>query len=198
MALLKGSMRKYWCDAALLGLIALAPANVGLAEEQAYASQSITATDTAGVPDLEAKKDELLGLLAQVDERYGDVAATLKSIEIEIANSNQSLDKLRKEVTRCKFEINQLNHELAGQVKAAYAMGQQEKLKLLLNQKDTALSSRMMMYYEYINRARIGKLANLQNTVKYLDNLDKDKQIESDQLAKMLAQKKTEQSALDR
>lgn len=147
--------------------------------------------------NLESKKDELLGLLAQVDERYGDVAATLKSIEAEIAHSNQSLDKIRKEIAASRTESRRLNEELGGQVKAAYAMGQQDRLKLLLNQKDPALSSRMMMYYEYINRSRLVKLANLQNMVKYLDQLEQDKQVQADQLNQMLAQKKTEQTALD-
>lgn len=161
-------------------------------------------TDTADdVPvqidqqELERQKEELLGLLAQVDERYGDVAASLRTIEAQIKLSNAGLDKIRKEINTYQDQIDQLAQELGGQVKAAYALGQQDKLKLMLNQQDPALSSRMMVYYEYLNKSRLGKLANLQQTVKYLEQLDKDKQTETELLEKNQGQKKTEQAALD-
>ncbi len=156
---------------------------------------------TAGVDsqsqDIDKRKDELLGLLAQVDERYGDVAASLKAIEVQIAKTNESLAKLRKEAGKYQAEINRLSTELSGQIKAAYAMGQQDRLKLMLNQRDPALSSRMMIYYEYVNKSRLEKLDNLKRTVKYLYELDKDKQAKTDELGQNLEQKKAQQEALD-
>jgi murein hydrolase activator len=153
----------------------------------------------AEMPDqsVEARKDELLGLLAQVDERYGDVAASLKSIEKQIEKTSESLAKLRKEVTSYQAQINRLELELAGQVKAAYAMGQKDRLKLLLNQQDPALSSRMMVYYQYLNKSRLEKLQKYQQTVRYLGRLEQDKQTETALLANHMSQKKTEQNALE-
>ena len=147
--------------------------------------------------ELEQQKDQLLGLLAQVDERYGDVAAALNSIKEQIVKGNKDLDKLRQEISAYHGQMDTLNNELSGQVRAAYAMGQQDKLKLMLNQRDPALSSRMVVYYEYLNRSRLEKLANIQETVRYLDRLDKEKQTETELLEKNLVQKKTEQTALD-
>jgi len=147
--------------------------------------------------ELEQQKDQLLGLLAQVDERYGDVAAALNSIQEQIVKGNKDLDKLRQEISVYHGQMDTLNNELSGQVRAAYAMGQQDKLKLMLNQRDPALSSRMVVYYEYLNRSRLEKLANIQETVRYLDRLDKEKQTETELLEKNLVQKKTEQTALD-
>jgi septal ring factor EnvC (AmiA/AmiB activator) len=164
--------------------------------EQAGESIQANSSDVAESHSLQSQKDELLGLLAQVDERYGDVAASLKTIEEEISKSNQSLDKLRTEIGSYQTDVAKLDKELAGQVKAAYAMGQQERLKLMLNQQDPALSSRMMIYYEYVNKARMEKLAYLQNYIKYLDQLNKDKQLETDSLEKNLDQKKAEQKIL--
>lgn len=180
---------------------------LGWSTGSVYAEESIdgqqqngTAPDIAVTHDpqeLEQKKDQLLGLLAQVDERYGDVAASLKSIKEQIELTSSSLDKIRDEISSYQGQIKQLDKEVAGQVRAAYAIGQQSKLKLMLNQQDPALSSRMMVYYEYLNKARLEKLANIQQTVKYLDQLDKDKQAETELLEKNLGQKKSEQAALD-
>ncbi|MEQ1738954.1 MAG: peptidoglycan DD-metalloendopeptidase family protein [Methyloglobulus sp.] len=162
--------------------------------------QSDTGPDEASHPDpqeLERQKDELLGLLAQVDERYGDVAASLRSIEGQIELTTESLGKIRKEINSYQGQIDKLSKELSRQVRAAYAMGQQDKLKLMLNQQDPALSSRIMVYYEYLNKSRLEKLANLQQTVKHLDELDEDKRVETEILEKNLSQKKSEQTALD-
>jgi murein hydrolase activator len=192
-------MWKYLVLYFLLGL----SAGLACAEEQSDEQlQSETGTDVAVNPNpdaqaVEQQKDQLLGLLAQVDERYGDVAASLKSIKAQIDLTNTSLDKIRKQINSYQGQINQLDKEVAGQVRAAYAIGQQSKLKLMLNQQDPALSSRMMVYYEYLNKARLEKLANIQQTVKYLDQLDKDKQAETELLEKSQGQKKSEQAALD-
>jgi murein hydrolase activator len=147
--------------------------------------------------EFEQQKEQLMGLLAQVDERYGDVAASLKNIENQIELTSHSLDKIRKEIGDYQGQIEKLNSDLGGQVKTAYAMGQQDKLKLMLNQQDPALSSRMMVYYEYLNRSRLKKLTTLKETVNYLDQLDKEKQKETELLEKNLGQRKYERSALD-
>jgi len=180
----------------VLGFLLFLSVGIAICEEQ----QTDTGPDVeipANSKALEQQKDELLGLLAQVDERYGDVAASLRSIEDQIKSTTAGLDKIRKEINSYQGQIDKLDRELAGQVKAAYALGQQDKLKLMLNQQDPALSSRMMVYYEYLNKSRLEKLANLKQTVKYLDQLDKDKQTETELLEKNLAKKRSEQAALD-
>ena len=179
-----------WLIACSIGFAASAAPPMEGAEPDGAAAESDSR-------ELESRKDELLGLLAQVDERYGDVSATLKEIESRIVKTNENLAKLRKEINSYQSEVNRLENELAGQVRAAYAMGQKDRLKLLFNQQDPALSSRIMLYYQYFNKRRLEKLANYRQTVSYLDQLDKDKQLETDQLAKQLAQKKSEQSALE-
>jgi murein hydrolase activator len=190
-------MWKYLVFYFLLGL----SAGLACAEDATDTQQQSDAgSDVAVNPDaqaLEQQKDQLLGLLAQVDERYGDVAASMKSIKAQIELTSSSLDKIRRQISSYQGQIKQLNKEVAGQVRAAYAMGQQSKLKLMLNQQDPALSGRMMVYYEYLNKARLEKLANIQQTVKYLDELDKDKQAETELLEKNQGQKKSEQAALD-
>ena len=52
---------------------------------------------------------------------------------------------------------------LAQQVRAAYAMGRQERLRILLNQQDPATVSRMMVYYDYLNRARADRMREIRD-----------------------------------
>lgn len=181
----------------LLTLFAFSVNSEELVQESAGEDAATESEQQLRSQSIQQQKDQLFGLLAQVDERYGDVSAALKSIEEEIRGSNEALDRLRKEIGGYQDQIDKLSDELSGQVRAAYAMGQQEKLRLLLNQQDPALSSRMMVYYEYINKSRLEKLSNIQQTVRYLDQLDRDKQNETELLEKNLAQKKADQAALE-
>ena len=146
---------------------------------------------------LSQQKDTLQNLLADIEKHYGEIAASLKTLQIQIEQKRQSLDNIRQDMQVYQNEIDKLSKELAGQIRAAYAMGQKEKLKLLLNQQDPALSSRMMVYFNYINKERLKKLADIEAAVQRLDQLDKQKQTETELLEQDLEQKKSEQAALD-
>lgn len=146
---------------------------------------------------LSQQKDNLQNLLADIEKRYGKTAALLKTLQIQIGQKRQSLDKIWQDMEAYQNEIDKLGKELSGQIRAAYAMGQKEKLKLLLNQQDPALSSRMMVYFNYINKGRLKKLADLEAAVQRLDQLDKQKQAETELLESDLERKKSEQIALD-
>ena len=122
---------------------------------------------------LSQQKDTLQELLEDIENRYGKTAALLKTLQTQIDQKRESLDKIRQDIQAYQSEIDKLSKELAGQIRAAYAMGQQEKLKLLLNQQDPALSSRMMVYFNYINKERLKKLSDIESAVLHLDALDK-------------------------
>ncbi|MGR9088754.1 MAG: murein hydrolase activator EnvC family protein, partial [Gammaproteobacteria bacterium] len=76
-------------------------------------------------------------------------------------------------------------------------MGRQERLKLLLNQQDPALSGRMMVYHSYLNKIRLKELAEFEESIRQLDGLNRQQQREAELLEADMEQKKQEQIALD-
>jgi len=142
-------------------------------------------------------QDNLEQLLADVEKRYGEIAAALHSLYKQIEQKRQNIEKIELEIAVCQRAIAKERKDLAGQVKAAYEMGEQEELKLLLNQQDPALSSRMMIYYSYINKARMAKIAQLEKSIADLEQLDQQKQTETQQLELDLRQKQAQQAALN-
>jgi septal ring factor EnvC (AmiA/AmiB activator) len=146
---------------------------------------------------IQLQKNTLNTQLGEVEKLYGKTAALLKTLQGQVEQKRQNLSKIRQEMQSLQDEVAKQNKELAGQIKAAYAMGQKEKLKLLLNQQDPALSSRMLVYYDYLNKARLTKLAGISDAMKHLDQLDKQQQQETELLEKNLEQKKSEQIAVD-
>lgn len=147
---------------------------------------------------IQLQKNTLNTQLGEVETLYGRTAALLRTLQQQVEQKRQNLSKIQQEMRESKSEVVRQNKELAGQIKAAYAMGKKEKLKLLLNQQDPALSSRMLVYYDYLNKARLTKLAVISESMRHLESLDKQQQHETELLEKNLERKKTEQIAIDR
>ncbi|MGD7034209.1 murein hydrolase activator EnvC family protein [Methylotuvimicrobium buryatense] len=147
---------------------------------------------------IEKEQGALLTQLAEIEKYYGKTVATLKQLQGQIDSKQRKIKDLREKTRLLQLEIAEQNEGLRHQVKAAYAMGRKEKLKLMLNQEDPALSSRIMVYYEYLNKARLEKLARIGQAVMDINELERENLKESQLLEQTLQLKKTEQEALDR
>jgi len=145
---------------------------------------------------IELKKADLQNRLADVEKRYGETAAILKTLQVQIEQARQNLGKNQQDRIIYQQEIDKQREELATQIKSAYTMGQQEKLKIMLNQQDPVLSSRMMLYYNYINKARLKKLSDIKLAIQYQGRLDQQKDTETKLLAESLEQKQAKQVVL--
>jgi len=152
---------------------------------------------TQNMQRLSEQKDTLQSLLADTEKHYGETAALLKILQAQIDRKRQSLDKIRENIDIYQTEIDKLSKELADQIKVAYAIGQKEKLKLLLNQQDPVISSRVMVYFNYFNKERLKKITDIEAAVKRLDQLNEQKQTETNLLEHDLEQKQSEQIVLD-
>ncbi len=152
---------------------------------------------TQTLQQLAEQKDALQSLLAEIERHYGEIAASLKTLQGQIEKKREGLDRIRDDMQGYQAEVDRLSKQLADQIRVAYAIGEKEKLKLLLNQQDPALSSRMMVYFNYFNKDRIKKLTDIERAVQHLDQLDKQKQAETKLLEQDLERKKTEQAVFD-
>lgn len=189
------SMRKKLLFVLLLGLFV----HTGYAEtEESVDTQSgFDATDEDG-QRMRLQRSALNVQLGEVEKLYGKTNALIKTLQIQVEQKRRNVSRIRQEMNSLQEEVARQNSELAGQIKAAYAMGQREKLKLLLNQQDPVLSSRILVYYDYLNKARLIKLADISETMKHLEQLDRQQQQESELLEQSLEQKKSEQLAVDK
>lgn len=135
--------------------------------------------------------------LAELDKLYGNTSALLKTLENQTAKQKQNLSKIHAEIQALTLEISKQNDELAGQIKTMYAMGNKERIKLLLNQQDPILTSRMMAYYDYLNTRRVNQLTSVGETLRRLEHLKKQNETETAQLEQNLTQKRLEQNSVE-
>ena len=139
----------------LLWVAVLAPAVAQNSEEQA----------------LEAVREEIQTLERRLARQHVERHAgyrVLRSVELEISASASELGVIREGLGAQRVRTRALEAEteaargrlagereaLAEQVRSSYLSGRQEMLKLLLNQENPARLGRMMVYYDYLNRAR--------------------------------------------
>lgn len=176
----------------LLALLGLLTVNAH-AEDFSFIPEGLFSFETTSANAQQTSSWQADEALADIEKRYGEAAALLKSAQRKIDQKHRSLLKIRQDIQFYHNEIAKENNVLVNQVRSAYLMGQQSKLKLILNQQDPSSSSRMMMYYEYFNKERLTKLAAIEKAIEHLDQLDKQKQAETEILEQALTKKKAEQ-----
>lgn len=118
----------------------------------------------------------------QTNEQRGDAANALREQELKVAatakelrtldqqlNAQQSkLTKLQSDRDALDAKLKDQRDALAALVRSAYAMGRGEELKLLLAQDRIDDIGRMLQYYHYFEKARVGEIDGL---LKDLDAL---------------------------
>ena len=122
----------------------------------------------AELADSERLREALRGELRAVEESISASVKELRSLGREIELQRERLRALEKGRTEQRQQIHLQQEALARQLRAAYAMGRQERLKIMLNQQDPAVISRMLTYYEYFNRARRESIGRINQVIARL------------------------------
>ncbi len=107
------------------------------------------------------------------------------------------LQDVRTKSAAAQRSMHEQKQELEGLLKAIYAMGgDKEGWKVILNQRDPGVSSRMAIYYDYIRKARVEKLNAVGEAFNELRQLEAQKDAESQLLQASLAKKEQESDAM--
>ncbi|MCK4493872.1 MAG: peptidoglycan DD-metalloendopeptidase family protein [Methylococcales bacterium] len=145
---------------------------------------------------IDDKRDDVSKQLRDIEKEYGKVANSLRSLSSNINTKWRRLKEIRRDIKFRQITLKKESHELEGQIKATFIMGQKEKLKLLLNQQDSKLASRMLMYYRYLNEARLRRVVAIKEHIAVLTELQQEKSGQSKQLKENSSFKKQQQQRL--
>jgi murein hydrolase activator len=148
------------------------------------------------VRNLGAEKTAQLEQLKSLEKQYGELANALIAIKAEVKQQEQLLQDVRGKVSATQKDIKTQQHGLEGLIKSAYATGDNDGLKVILNQRDPSLSGRMLVYQDYISKARLQKLQSIQEDLKTLRQLEAQKDTETQLLQIALDKKQRETDAM--
>jgi len=117
------------------------------------------------------ERDRLTGELQNIEVAISEQRMRIKDIEREQRYTQNKKQALDADLAEREAHLNEESNELAVQVRAAYMSGNQEKIKLLLNQRDPATLGRLMAYYRYLNDYRAENITAVVEEIKRLDEL---------------------------
>ncbi len=192
----------------ILLIVTLASGPTGFAQEPRG--------ELAGVKEreLEEVRERISELKQSMDRSAAErdrLAAELQGIEIEIAKQRKRIKEIERErrygerkkqqldadVTEREAHLDEQSRELAAQVRAAYMSGSQEKIKLLLNQRDPATLGRVMAYYRYLNDYRAENILAVMEQIQRLEELRREIDAEEARLAELARRRYAELGRLN-
>lgn len=159
-----------------------------MADQRAETQQQLDAAqkDVAELKKLleaiQKEKSGVQGELKKTESEMGQLEKQVKGLQQELNKSNDELKRLdteKKKLQQSRLEQQRL---IGIQARAAYQGGQQEYLKLLLNQQNPEKFSRTLTYYDYLSQARLEQLATFNETLRQLANVEQDIATQQNQL----------------
>ncbi len=143
--------------------------------------------------DLEARRRGREALLGELETYERDIA--------QLANGSRQLETMIKEQVKVQARLQQdleaeraaLERErrsLAALIRSAHTLGNHENLRLLLDQQDIARQGRLMSYYGYLNRYRLGRLDSFTARAENFERLRAETAEETQRLAMLAGRQK--------
>jgi septal ring factor EnvC (AmiA/AmiB activator) len=165
--------------------------------------------------ELEQVREQISRLKQSMDERAANrdkITGELQAAEVKISETRIRLKELerQRDFTQKKkaqvegrlevkvAELEQETAQLETQVRAAYTSGQQERMKLLLNQHDPATLGRLMTYYRYLSEYRGDNIEAVNTHIKELNDLREQAAAEEKRLAGLARAQSAELNELNR
>jgi len=144
-----------------------------------------------------AARDRLTGRLQSAEVEISEKRIRLKELERERDYSISQKAKLDGQIEQREAELERELRELESQVRAAYMSGSQERIKLLLNQRDPATLGRLITYYRYLNDYRAGNIETVSGYIRELAELRSKVAAEETRLVNLAKQRYDELTKLN-
>jgi len=187
-----------------IGLLALALAVPAAQKGSKQAEQDLKAV-TENIERIQrqvardtVERDRASRDLRAAETSVASVSGELHDLQDRRAERAAARQKLQEQRTAREAELERDRQDLARQLRAAYLMGHDEPLKLLLNQRDPGEVSRMLAYYGYFGRLRARQMDLLKDDVARIADLSAKIDAEDAELARLEGQQKDQLGQLQK
>jgi septal ring factor EnvC (AmiA/AmiB activator) len=144
-----------------------------------------------------AQESDLTQEVREVEQRIGKLNTGVREIEAQVHAGERQLEALQGRYAESITKLELERRELAKQLRAAYLLGRQEQVKLALNQEDPARFGRMLVYYRYLNQARLTRIQAFEVTLTEIDTLQQQIDAQRATLTETQSRQAVEVAVLD-
>ncbi|WP_290652889.1 peptidoglycan DD-metalloendopeptidase family protein [Aquisalimonas sp.] len=183
-----------------LALALAAPAQSDDYRDKAEALEALRERISVIESDLEERqvqRDQVATELRSLEQAIGDTLRRLEALDHRVEARKTQAEELREAVDAQEQAVAGHRQVLQREIRDAYTSGRQQYLKLLLNQEDPAALDRLLVYVDYIGRARSERIreamaamedyramrAELHDELDELDGLRREQEEERERLA---------------
>ena len=122
----------------------------------------------------QGQKSEIEATLERNEQGINKLINEIDTIEKEWDTTNDKVSSLTEKQEELLTVKSEQQYYIEQQVRAAYEIGSQEYLKVLLNQEDPNEIARMLAYYDYFNQARSRQIESYNLTLLDLDRVTQE------------------------
>ena len=123
---------------------------------------------------LETARGDAARKLREADEQVGKSSRALSETDASLKREEAALVDLQRQRDEMRQRLSSQRTQLAALVRAAYQLGDDAPLKVLLAQDKVADANRVLAYHRYVQAERAKQIAALTAEVKALDDVERD------------------------
>ena len=142
------------------------------------------------------KRGHVVTELQQLESEISKNSTALKKTEAKIDGLNDNISDLRSDLSKLNGKLKTQRQSLAEQVRTAYGIGHQQQVKMLLNQQDPAEMGRVMVYFDYLNRARKQQISEFLGSIAEKQRLEDELKTALQDHRESLNKRKKQESSL--
>lgn len=143
------------------------------------------------------ERDRLTRELRSAEESSSSARASLQRLRGERETRERRRAELAAQQRQRTVDLVREREALAAQLRAAYLIGREEPLRLLLDQEDPQRGARLFNYHGYLGRARAQLVANIETNVRELAALEQALGVEQVRLETLEREQTGELEKLD-
>jgi len=190
--------------AVILSLVCLAPLTKAAEQTDLKAKTQELERIKARIEELrsqlssvQSERERQNTALSENEKNIGVITRHIRSLGLSLERQRRRLAGLERQRADLSLQLDRHRQVLERQLRAAYMMGRQEKLKILLNQQDPAVVSRMLVYYDYLNASRFAQMKQIQQSLEKLAGIEQEINTEEQRLQQLLAKEEAEKQQLE-
>lgn len=147
--------------------------------------------------DTRATRDNARDDLSLREKRIGRLLRDQRRTQAKLRANERRLEAARARSARERDNFSTLRAGLESDVRAAYALGRRDQLKLLLSQDDPARAARMLVYYRYASQSRGERLRGMQAALARLGAAENEIRDQGRELAALRADQSANLAGLE-
>src|SRR5690606_8771630 len=186
--LIFSSLGRSLCIAFLLGSLIFSTSALALSEEKRQARlkelRETIEQLKRELNQVKTNRDQLMDDLQSSETKIGDLSKKIQELRKQLENKQSHLQRLKSEKEELSLAKKQQQGSVARHLNAAYRLGQQSSLKLLLNQQDPSLLARNLRYYRYFAATQAQEVGRYITTIQRLEELEPTIAAEADTIAR--------------